>query len=108
MKPKRTSPIGGSFWFLPGHKSSIIEGRKILLFGIEAIFLFGYMKEFHEHYLQLLQLTEYEVEAEEEPIEFGYQSSSHENLIHLREKYHLEKVAGTGDELTQIKNNENG
>ncbi len=68
------------------------------------MFLFGYMKEFNEYYLKLLQLTEYEVEVNEKRIEFGYQSSSHENLIHLREKYHLEKVAGTGDELSQIKN----
>ena len=86
------------------HKSSIIEERKILLFGIEAIFLFGYMKEFHEYYLKLLQLAEYEMDTDEKRIAYGYQPSSHEDLTLLREKYLLERVAGTGDELSQIRN----
>ncbi|MCT1399382.1 hypothetical protein M4D81_10155 [Paenibacillus sp. p3-SID867] len=66
--------------------------------------MFGYMKEFHEYYLKLLQLAEYEMETDEKRIAYGYQPSSHEDLTLLREKYLLERVAGTGDELSQIKN----
>lgn len=61
--------------------------------------MFGYMKEFHEYYLKLLQLAEYEMETDEKRIAYGYQSSSHEDLILLREKYLLERIAGTGDGL---------
>lgn len=68
--------------------------------------MFGYMKEFAEHYTMLLKYTNYT--SSEQSITpaytFTYQHQTNQHLSRLREQYHLKEAAGTGDEVSQIIN----
>ncbi|WP_454190969.1 hypothetical protein [Paenibacillus sp. Marseille-Q7038] len=68
--------------------------------------MFGYMKEFAEHYTMLLQNTNFTSadQSVSPSYEFTYQHSNDPHLSRLREQYHLNEVAGTGDEISQIIN----
>ncbi|OPA73992.1 hypothetical protein BVG16_26505 [Paenibacillus selenitireducens] len=66
--------------------------------------MFGYVAEFNDHYIKLLEMAEYEESSNERDIAFEYQSDHHDDLQRLKQKYDLEQVAGDGDELSQILN----
>ena len=65
--------------------------------------MFGYIPEFRDYYLKLLELTnEYKPQPEGDIATFNYQHDSDVNLQKLREKYDLEEIAGAGSEIDQI------
>lgn len=68
--------------------------------------MFGYMKEFTDHYTRLLQYTNFTSadQSMSSSYEFTYQHSNDPYLSRLREQYHLNEVAGTGDKVSQIVN----
>ncbi|QGH34475.1 hypothetical protein GI584_10740 [Gracilibacillus salitolerans] len=65
--------------------------------------MFGYIPEFKNYYLKLLELTkEYKPQTGGATANFQYQEFSNENLRKLRTKYDLDAIAGTGSEIDQI------
>ncbi|MCM3783484.1 hypothetical protein M3231_10900 [Neobacillus mesonae] len=65
--------------------------------------MFGYIKEFNDYYIKLLQLSDYDSEETQgSPVYDTEERNSGINL--LREKYSLDEIAGTGDEVSQIIN----
>lgn len=68
--------------------------------------MFGYMEEFTEHYTMLLKYTNFTAadQSISPSYEFTYQHPNNPHLSKLREQYHLNEVAGTGDEVSQIIN----
>lgn len=67
--------------------------------------MFGYVSEFKEYYLKLLELTkEYQPHLGEASAHFHYQDSDHTQLKELRKRYELEEIAGDGSETDQVLN----
>ena len=61
-------------------------------------------EKYYEEYLHLIRLFDkYESESKVS-LSFSYQSKDSNNLAYIREQYDLEKVVGTGDELSRIFN----
>ncbi|MGN7312719.1 transglutaminase domain-containing protein [Alkalicoccobacillus gibsonii] len=67
--------------------------------------MFGYIPEFREYYLKLLELTqEYQPHVGGASAHFHYQDTDHTQLKELKDRYELEEIAGGGSETDQVLN----
>ncbi|WP_078552082.1 transglutaminase domain-containing protein [Bacillus alkalicellulosilyticus] len=66
--------------------------------------MFGYLPEFKSYYKQLVKYAEFEPTTSGDMVNFTYRTENSEELFQLRQKYDLKKVAGDGDEVSQILN----
>ncbi|MBS4203613.1 hypothetical protein [Lederbergia citrea] len=66
--------------------------------------MFGYIPEFKDYYIKLLNLADFDSNSSGGKVDFKYHIHNSEELKILREKYDLEKIAGNGNELSQILN----
>jgi hypothetical protein len=83
-------------------------GLVIIGIGILLLIAYGQIKKErgkNESYLPLLQnANQYNKELDTNAPQFTYQQASDSNLVRVRTYFHLDSVAGNGDEISQIKN----
>ncbi|GAB6931125.1 hypothetical protein JCM10914A_51080 [Paenibacillus sp. JCM 10914] len=66
--------------------------------------MFGYIHEFNDYYIKLLQLAAYSKDNSDPSCKFSYQSQTDRELATLKNSYQLDTIAGHGDEISQWKN----
>lgn len=65
--------------------------------------MFGYIPEFKDHYIKLLQFASYDLQSQNHSLDFIYDRDSKE-LSYIRTEYELASIAGESNDVSKVLN----